>query len=144
MNFEFGLHRIVTRVTSTVNLNAQAAEEFINAQGWLTDLIREEEGGRREEDDEGGIGESIWETLQESASQFEDNEQGRSGTVMEEGERREQEERDIDANLIQQYEGSERDFDALQECNFSGVKRPRAAIHRRKTQNYKRRQRNMQ
>jgi hypothetical protein len=86
MNFEFGMHRTVTRVTSTVNFNAQAAEEFINAQGWLPDLVGEGEGGRREEDDDGDIGENIWETLQESVSQLGDNEQSRRGTVMAGGE----------------------------------------------------------
>jgi hypothetical protein len=59
MNFEFGMHRTVTGVTSTVNFNAQAAEEFIIAQGWLPDLVGEGEGGRREEDDSGDIGENI-------------------------------------------------------------------------------------
>jgi hypothetical protein len=63
---------------------------------------------------------------------------------MGEGERGEEEERDMDLNLIQQDGDSGRDVHALREYNFTGVKRPRAVIHRRRTQNYKRRQRNMQ
>ncbi len=43
---------------------------------------------------------------------------------MGEVERREEEDRDIDANFIQQYGDSERDVDAVQEYNFPRVKRP--------------------
>jgi hypothetical protein len=42
MNVEFGVHRDVTMVPEAINLNVQAAEEFIRENRWLEEMMEEE------------------------------------------------------------------------------------------------------
>ena len=42
MNVKFGVHRDVTMVPEAINLNVQAAEEFIRENRWLEEMMEEE------------------------------------------------------------------------------------------------------